>query len=91
VVSRVCVQAFIDCYRHEKEGKLMRKGRLAILSLIAVLIAAMLAVPAGAAGQTYTATLSGAEEVPPRTTTAAGKAEFVVSADGSWSAPTACR
>jgi hypothetical protein len=60
----------------------MRKGRLAILSLIAVLIAVMLAGPAGAAGQTYTATLSGAEEVPPRTSTAAGNAEFVVSADG---------
>lgn len=60
----------------------MRKGRLAILSLIAVLIAVMLAGPVGAAGQSYTATLSGGEEVPPRTTTAAGKAEFQVSADG---------
>jgi hypothetical protein len=60
----------------------MRKGRLAILSMIAVLIAVMVAGPAGATGKTYTATLSGGEEVPPRTTTAAGKAEFRVSDDG---------
>lgn len=60
----------------------MRKGRLAILSLIAVLIAAFFAVPAGAAGKSYSATLTGAEEVPARTTTAAGKAEFQVSDDG---------
>jgi hypothetical protein len=50
--------------------------------LIAVLIAVVFAMPAGATGKTYMATLTGAEEVPPRATTAAGKAEFQVSADG---------
>lgn len=61
----------------------MRKGRLFILSLVAVLIAIGLVGPAGAAGKTYGATLSGAEEVPARTTTAAAKAEFMVSDDGN--------
>ena len=60
----------------------MRRGRLLILSLIAVLIAVALAGPAGAAGKTYGATINGAEEVPTRTTPATGKAEFEVSADG---------
>jgi hypothetical protein len=61
----------------------MRKGRLLILSLIAVLIAVALVGPAGAAGKTFGATMTGAEEVPARTTAATGKAEFEVSADGT--------
>lgn len=60
----------------------MRKGRLLILSLVATLIALGLVGPAGAAGKTYGAALTGAEEVPPRTTTAAGRAVFEVSDDG---------
>ncbi len=61
----------------------MRKGRLVILSLIAVLIAVGLVGPAGAAGKTFGAMLTGAEEVPARTTPSTGKAEFEVSADGT--------
>lgn len=61
----------------------MRKGRLLILSLIAVLIAVVMVAPAGAVGKTYGATLSGGEEVPARTTTASGQATFDVADDGS--------
>ena len=61
----------------------MRKGRLFILSLVAVLLAVIMIAPAGAAGKTYGAALTGTEEVPPRTTTAAGRATFEVSDDGS--------
>lgn len=62
----------------------MRMGRLSLLAVVAVLIAAAVAVfPAGAAGKTYGATLTGAEEVPARTTTATGKAQFEISADGA--------
>src|ERR671932_1671056 len=63
-------------------------GKLRALGLLlAVALAALaLDVPAGAAtrgpGASYTAQLSGGEEVPPRTTPASGQATFQVSADG---------
>src|SRR5919202_1671951 len=63
-------------------GKLRALGLL----LAAALAALALGGPAGAAtrgpGASYTAQLSGGEEVPPRTTPASGQATFQVSADG---------
>jgi hypothetical protein len=51
--------------------------------LIAVLIAVLFSVPAaGAAGKTYKATLTGAEEVPARPSSATATAEFQLSDDG---------
>ena len=63
-------------------------GKLRALGLLlAVALAALALVgPAGAAtrgpGASYTAQLSGGEEVPPRTTPASGQATFQVSPDG---------
>jgi hypothetical protein len=74
------IEARIACNRNEKERNVMRKGRLAILSLIAVLIAVLFSVPAaGAAGKTYKATLTGAEEVPARPSTASSNSATMVS------------
>src|ERR687886_936289 len=63
-------------------------GKLRALGLLlAVALAALALVgPAGAAtrgpGASYTAQLSGGEEVPPRATPASGQATFQVSPDG---------
>lgn len=63
------------------------KNRTHFLGLLVALVALVLgAVPLGAStrgpGGSYTAPLSGGEEVPPRTTPASGEATFQVSADG---------
>jgi hypothetical protein len=59
----------------------MRSQRLAIFCITCLLIAAI-AAPASAASRTYTASLSGAEEVPPVDTRARGQAIFKLSKDG---------
>src|SRR4051812_14915195 len=55
-------------------------GLLLAASLLTVGVGALGAAPAGA-GASYAASLSGGEEVPPRTTPASGQATFQVSAD----------
>jgi hypothetical protein len=58
--------------------------RLALLMAIVALVAVSVAAPAvGAGGRTYTAHLSGDEEVPPTGSAATGQAIFKLSKDGS--------
>ena len=58
------------------------KNKTLILTLIALAMLVIASV-AYAASQTYTASLSGAEEVPPRVTDATGSAFFQLSDDGT--------
>jgi len=58
------------------------KNKILILTLIALAMLVIASV-AYAASQTFTASLSGAEEVPPRNTDATGSAFFQLSDDGT--------